>query len=152
MRRIVLGVLAAVGLAGAAQAADFVVVASTDPAIPRGREVDAGERLPLGAGKTLVVIDTAGQVTRLTGSDAGATAPRRQQLASVNAEKMAILKMLVAQPRTRRGAALEKPACPDAASLTSLDPILAAAQVDGCLSTARGAFETYVQTALGPAT
>lgn len=146
MRRIILGVLAACGLAGAAHAADFVVVASTDPAIPRGRELDAGERVPLAAGKTLVVIDTAGQVTRLTGTETGATAPRRQQLASVNAEKMAILKMLVAPPRTRRGASLQ--ACPDAASLTALDPILSAAQVDGCLTTARGAFETYVQAAL----
>lgn len=151
MHRIVLGVLTAAGLAGAAHAADFVVVASTDPAIPRGRELDAGEQIPLAIGKTLVVIDTAGQVTRLTGAQGGASAPRRQQMASVNAEKMAILKMLVAQPRTRRGAALEKPVCPDAASLTQMDPILAAAQVDGCLTTARGAFETYVETALGPA-
>jgi hypothetical protein len=149
MRTIVLGVALACGLVGVAQAADFVVVSSTDPAIPRGQELSAGQMVPLGVGKTLVVVSPAGQVTRLTGTAAATVLPRRQQLASVNEDRIAVLKMLVAPPRVRRtGPSLDK-VCPEA-DLNQFDGIVTVAQVDGCLTRARAAFEAYVEKAVGP--
>ena len=101
MKTLVLGAVLAFGLAGAAAAADFVVVSSTDPAIARGREVASGEALRIASGKSIVLVDTAGQVVRLSG--AAAAAPRRQY-ASLNEDRVAVLKMLVAPPRVRRAA------------------------------------------------
>lgn len=147
MRRWILGVAAAVGLAGAAQAADFVVVSSTDPAIARGQAYESGALIQLARGQSIVLIDTAGQVTRLTGGPSGVVAPRRQ-MANVNEERIAVLKMLVGPPRVRRAGPSGK-VCPEA-DLSVLDGIVTVAQVDGCLSTARTAFEAYVEKALKP--
>lgn len=147
MRRWILGVAAALALGGAAQAADFVVVSSTDPAIARGRTYESGALIQLPPGQSIVLIDPAGQVTRLTGGPKGAVAPRRQ-LASINDERITILKRLVEPPRVRRSGPSGK-VCP-AADLTQIDGIVAVAQVDGCLATARTAFEAYVAKALMP--
>ena len=151
MKTLVLGlaIALALGLAGAAQAADFVVVSSTDPAIARGTELNSGAALQIAPGKSVVLIDTAGQVTRLAGAAAPVALPRRQY-ASVNADRLAVLKMLVAPPRVRRAGPTLGKVCPDA-DLTRFDGIVAMAQVDGCLSPARAAFETYVLRAVGPA-
>ena len=146
MKTLVLGAVLAVGLAGAAAAADFVVVSSTDPAIARGREIASGEALPIAPGRSVVLVDTAGQVVRLSG--ATAAAPRRQY-ASLNEDRVAVLKMLVAPPRVRRAAPGLGKVCP-AADLTQFDGIVTVAQVDGCLATARTAFEAYVLKAAGP--
>lgn len=147
MKRLVLGGLLAFGVAGAAAAADFVVVSSTDPAFARGREVASGEQLAIAPGKSVVLVDTAGQVVRLSGA---AVAPRRQY-ASLNEDRVAVLKMLVAPPRVRRaGPSLDK-ACPDV-DLTRFDGIVATARVDGCLAAARTAFDAYVLRAAGPET
>jgi hypothetical protein len=150
MRHAALGlaVLIAASMAAvAAQASDFVVVSSTDPAIPRGQSVAAGATLPLGVGKTLVLIDTSGQITRVTGAVGGAMAPRRQMVAA-NSDRVAVLKMLVAPPRLKRSGPGGK-VCPEA-DLTAFDGIVATAQVDGCLSRAREAFEIYVARATVP--
>lgn len=150
MRKIILGVAISLGLVGAASAADFVVVSSTDPAIARGREVASGEALQIALGKSIVLVDTAGQVTRLAGAAAPVRAPRRQY-ASLNEDRVAVLKLLVAPPRVRRtGPNLQK-VCPDA-DLTRFDGIVTVAQVDGCLTTARTAFEAYVVKAVGSET
>jgi hypothetical protein len=146
MKTLLLGAGLALGLAGAAAAADFVVVSSTDPAIPRGREVASGEALPVAPGKSIVLVDTAGQVVRLSG--ASAAAPRRQY-ASLNEDRVAVLKMLIAPPRVRRAAPSLDKACPPA-DLTQFEGIVTVAQVDGCLTTARTAFEAYVFKAAGP--
>jgi hypothetical protein len=147
MRGTLLGLLFAAGFAGAAQAGDFVVVSSTDPAISRGQELDSGATIPLSAGKSVVVIDVAGKVVRLAGSPAGAMLPRRQ-LASVNTDRMDALKLLVAQPRVRRSGPPQV-VCPPADSLSNLDEIVSATRTDGCLAAARQAFATYVERALG---
>lgn len=146
MRRIVLGALLALGLAGAAQAADFVVVSSTDPAIRRGQTFDSGAVIQIAPGQSVVLIDTAGQVTRLAGRAAGVTLPRRQ-VADLNQDRVAVLKMLVAPPRVRRTGPSVGNVCPDA-DLTVIDGIIATARVDGCLAPARAAFEGYVDKAL----
>jgi hypothetical protein len=146
-RTPILALLLALGVAGAAQAADFVVVSSTDPTIPRGQSVAAGATLPLGVGKTVMVIDTAGQITRLTGASGGVILPRRQ-FASANSDRVAVLKMLVAQPRLKRSGPGAKP-CPEV-DLTAFEGIVTTAQVDGCLTRARTAFEAYVVRASAP--
>lgn len=148
MRSLVLGLILAAGLAGAAQAADFVVVSSTDPAILRGREVASGEALQIAVGKSVVLVDTAGVVTRLAGAPAPVRAPRRQ-LASVNEDRVQVLKLLVAPARVRRAAPSMGKVCPDA-DLSKFDGIVTVAQVDGCLTTARSAFDAYVLKAVGP--
>jgi len=148
MRGIVLGLLLAVGLAGAAQAADFVVVSSTDPAIARGTEYASGQALQIAPGRSVVLIDPAGNVKRLAGAASAITLPRRQ-LASVDADRMAVVKLLVAPPRVRRTVPTANPTCPEA-DLATFEGILAVAPVDGCLSRAREAFEAYVGKAAGP--
>lgn len=148
MRRLILGAALAAGLAGAAQAADFVVVSSTDPAIARGTEYASGQALQIAPGKSVVLIDPVGTVKRLTGTAAPVTLPRRH-LASVDAERMAVVKLLVAPPRMRRAMPTLNPTCPEA-DLTTFDGILTVAPVDGCLTRAREAFEAYVGKAAGP--
>jgi len=150
VRKLILGLAMAAGLAGAAQAADFVVVSSTDPAIARGREVSGGEPLQIAPGRSIVLVDKAGQVTRLAGAASPVAAPRRQY-ANVNEDRVAVLKLLVGPARVRRaGPSLDK-VCPDA-DLSQFDGIVTVAQVDGCLTTARAAFEAYVLKAVGPET
>ena len=147
MRRWILGAALAAGLGGVAQAADFVVVQSSDPSITRGATYESGALIQLAAGQSIVLVDTAGQVTRLVGGPRGALVPRLQ-VASVSEERMAVLKMLVAPPRVRR-AGPSLPDCPQA-DLGTIDGIFTVAQVDGCLNTARTAFEAYVEKALKP--
>ncbi|MDZ4371901.1 MAG: hypothetical protein U1C74_10810 [Phenylobacterium sp.] len=149
MRSVFLGVAAALLVAGAAQAADFVVVSSTDPNVPRGQSFAAGAPIQIAPGKAVVLIDTAGQVVRLNGAPGAVAVPRRQ-LANVNADRVAVLKMLVGPPRVRRAAPGLGKVCPEA-DMTAFDGIVTVAQVDGCLTTARAAFEAYVDKALAPA-
>lgn len=150
MRKLILALAMSAGLAGAAQAADFVVVSSTDPAIARGREVAGGESLQIAPGRSIVLVDKAGQVTRLAGAAAPIVAPRRQY-ANVNEDRVAVLKLLVAPARVRRAAPGLEKVCPQA-DLTQFDGIVTVAVVDGCLTTARAAFDAYVLKAVGPDT
>jgi hypothetical protein len=148
MRKVMLGVLLAVGLAGAAEASDFVVVSSTDPAVARGTEYASGQALQIAPGKSVVLIDPAGNVKRLTGGAVAQTLPRRQ-LASVDEQRMAVVKMLVAPARIRRAAPKLDQVCPEA-DLATFAGILTVAPVDGCLTRARDAFDAYVEKAAGP--
>jgi hypothetical protein len=57
MRRIIIGAALAIATAaGAAQAADYVVVKSTNPAIKAGLTLNGGQKVDLGAGQTLTLI------------------------------------------------------------------------------------------------
>lgn len=105
----------------------------------------SGESLTIAPGKSIVLVDTAGQVVRLTGS---AVAPRRQY-ASLNEERVAVLKMLVAPARVKRSGPSAGKVCPEA-DLAKFEGIVEVARVDGCLTIARSAFETYVVKAAGP--
>lgn len=149
MRSFVLGGLLAAGLGVAAQAADFVVVSSSDPAIARGTEYASGHAIQIAPGKSVVLIDPAGNVKRLTGGAAAQALPARRQLASVDEQRMAVVKLLVAPARVRRAAPKLDQVCPEA-DLATFDGIVAVAPVDGCLTRARDAFEAYVEKAAGP--
>lgn len=148
MRAVVAGLALALALGGVAQAADFVVVSSTDPAIARGVELASGTALQIAPGKSIVLIDPAGNVKRLTGASTAVVLPRRQ-MADLDSERMSVVRLLVAPPRLRRAMPPLNPACPEA-DLATFDGILKVAPVDGCLTRAREAFETYVGKAAGP--
>lgn len=142
MRKTILGFVLAAGLAGAAQAADFVVVGSTDPGLKPGLELDAGQRVPLSAGRTLTLMTAGGAVSTLRGGAGGAVAPRSS--GQVDGPRMAALKILINPPPS--GAtfgARRSGLCPDPATLTTLDDILSV-QSGGCQTQARAALDAYV--------
>ncbi len=141
MRRIIVGVgLAIFAAAGAANAADYVVVRSTAPSIKAGATLDGGQRVSLAAGQTLTLIAAAGDVTMLKGGPSGAVAPVRRS-AQADAGKLESLRVLIDPPppgRTfggRRGGV-----CPDPATLKTLDDILAAQRAT-CADAARQALD-----------
>ena len=150
MRGTILGViLAGVAAAGAAQAADYVVVKSTDPAIKAGLALNGGQRVNLAAGQTLTLIAAGGDVTTLKGGASGAMAPARKT-AQADAGKLEALRVLIDPPPTgrtfggRRGGV-----CPDPATLRTLDDILAVQQAD-CAPAARAALQALAETAPKP--
>ena len=143
MRRIILGITMAIAAAsGAARAADYVVVKSTDPGIKAGLTLNGGQKVNLAAGQTLILIAAAGDVTTLKGGAAGAVAPVRRT-AQADAGRIAALHVLIDPPpagRTfggRRGGV-----CPDPETLKTLDDILAVQRAD-CAPAARAALEAY---------
>lgn len=142
MRNTILGLLLAVGLGGAVQAADYVVVRSTDPAVKPGLELDAGERLALAAGQTVTIMSASGSVSTLRGAAGGVAAPRAG--AQADPAQLAALKALVAPaPTGSTFGARRSGVCPDPATLTTLDQILSV-QSGGCAAQARAALEAYV--------
>ena len=142
MRRFIISVLLAAGVAGAANASDYIVVNSTDPGIKRGMALDAGMHLAVAAGKSLTVMRASGEITTLQATAAGVTVPGAK-LAASDGAKFDSLKSLIDPPpagRTfgaRRGGAL----CPDA---SSLDDILKLADTPGCKSEAREALQAFI--------
>lgn len=148
MRRLSIGIALALAFAGAAQAADYLIVASTDPALARGAELDGGQRIPLGAGRTLTLLTDSGEVTTVRGAAGGVVLPRRA--APPAPERLATLKLILspapAPARTfggRRGGV-----CPDPGGLTTIDQITAVQQA-GCEAEARKALEAYLAKAAG---
>jgi len=146
MRKVILGVSLAIAAgAGAARAADYVVVKSTDPAIKPGLALNGGQRVALGAGQTVTLIAAAGDLTTLRGGPSGATTPARTT-AQADAGKLDSLRALIDPPppgRTfggRRGGV-----CPDPTALKTLDDILAA-QSAGCGAVAREALDALATT------
>ncbi|WP_293897770.1 hypothetical protein [Phenylobacterium sp.] len=147
MRRSIVGIAVAIAaMAGAARAADYVVVKSTDPDIKAGLALNGGQKVALGAGKTLTLIAAAGDVTTLKGGPSGATTPARRT-AAADVGKLESLRTLIDPPppgRTfggRRGGV-----CPDPTTLKTLDDILAV-QADGCASAARQALDALAGSA-----
>ena len=148
MRTAWLGLTFALCLGSAASAGEFVVVSSTDPAYPAGRELDAGATIPLATGKTLVVIHASGKVTKLMGGPGGVMVPMIR-MASADSQRVEVLRLLVAQPRARRSGVIPAQPCPTAATLTEMDGIVSAARQSGCVPVARRAFGAYVERELG---
>ena len=142
MRRLLLGVLLAAGVAGAANASDYIVVSSSDPSIKRGMALDAGMRVPVAPGKSLTVMRASGEVTTLQAGPSGVTLPG-SKLATSDGARFDSLKSLIDPPpqgRTfgaRRGGAL----CTDPANL---DDILKLADTPGCKTEAREALAAYI--------
>jgi hypothetical protein len=144
MRKAILGFILAAGVAGGAQAGDYVVVASTDPAVKPGLELDGGQRVALGVGRTLRLISASGEVTTLRGSASGAVAPRPG--APTDPTRLAQLKILIDPPPTSRTFGGRRAGvCPDPSTLKTMDEILTV-QSGGCAQEAKAALEAYVAT------
>lgn len=142
MRTAVLGFFLALGVAGVAQAGDYVVVSSSDPAIRPGQELTGGQRIALGAGQTLRFMDASGNVSTLRGGAGGAVTPRPG--APSDPTRMAQLRVLIdPPPASRTFGARRSGVCPDPSTLTSLDQILSV-QSGGCAPQARLALEAYL--------
>jgi hypothetical protein len=141
MRTAILAFILAAA-AGAAQAGDYVIVASTDPALKPGAELNGGQRLALGAGQTLRLMNTSGEITTLRGGASGAVLPRPG--APGDPTRMAQLRVLIDPPPVSRTfGGRRSGVCPDPSTLTSLDQILAV-QSGGCAPQAKAALEAYV--------
>jgi len=147
MRRILIGVLLAASVAGAANASDYIVVNSTDPGIKRGQALDAGMRVPVAAGKTLTVMRASGEVTTLQAGPAGVTLPGAKLAANDGAKFDSLKALLDPPPQGRTFGARRGGFCPPSA--TTLDDILKLADQSGCKAEARDALDAYVAKAGG---
>ena len=147
MRGALLGVLLVAGVAGAAQASDYIVVNSTDPGVKRGLALDAGMRVPVAAGKTLTVMRTSGEVTTLQGGPAGVTLPGARMAGGDGARFDSLKALIDPPPPGRTFGARRGGFCPPAASATTLDQILKLADTAGCKAEAREALDAYVAKA-----
>jgi hypothetical protein len=144
MRRILIGVLLAAGLAGAAEASDYIVVNSTDPGIKRGMALDAGARVPVAAGKTLTVMRASGEVTTLQATAAGVILPGARLAANDTAKFDSLKALLDPPPQGRTFGARRGGFCPPAASAQTLDDILKLADQSGCKAEAREALDAFI--------
>lgn len=144
MRKLLIGMVLSLAFGGAAVAADYIVVNSTDPAIKRGQAFDAGAKVALGAGKTLTVMRASGEVTTLRGGSTGATIPGAR-VAAADAARFETLRSLVEPPpQGRTFGARRGGICPAVESLTSLDDIVRTAEASGCKTVARQALDAYL--------
>jgi hypothetical protein len=138
-RAAVMVFAAALAMAGAAAARDYVVVGSTDPAIARGQTFEAGSRLALQPGRTLTLMHASGSLVTVKGGATGVVLPRRQGN-QAEADRLAIMRAIVAPPPSR---ATRGGICPGPEALTTLDAI-AQAQQAGCRTAATQALETWI--------
>lgn len=146
MRRLIVGVLLAAGMAGAANASDFIVVNSTDPSVKRGQALDAGMRVAVAAGKSLTIMRSSGEITTLQAGAAGVTLPGAR-LAANDARMDSLKALLDPPPQGRTFGARRGGFCPPAASAVTLDDILKLADQSGCKAEAREALDAYVAKA-----
>jgi hypothetical protein len=147
MRRVLTGIVLALAFTGAAEASDFIVVNSTDPAIARGQAFDGGAKVPLASGKKLTLMRASGEVTTVQGAPAGVTLPSLR-VASADSAKFDTLHALLAPPPEGRTFGARRGGfCPPADSLVTIDDILRVAQSSGCKAEARTALDAYVAKA-----
>jgi len=145
-RALILG-LALAALGGGALARDYIVVASDDPSIARGTSYDGGAKVALAPGRTLVLMHASGDTVRLKGVPGGVTAPKRQA-GQAEAERLAVLRVIVAPPERQARTALyatrtRAGICPEAAAIKTLDAIVQVHQ-GGCAAEAQQALEAWV--------
>ncbi|MDZ4374412.1 MAG: hypothetical protein U1C74_23720 [Phenylobacterium sp.] len=148
--RFLTGLAAALALAmgaGAAAARDYVVVASTAPAITRGQGFEAGARVSLAAGQSLTLMHASGDVVRIKGAAGGVLLPRRAANQG-EADRLAILKVIVAPAANERvgGMRLSRTRsgiCPEPATVRTLDAIVQTHQA-GCRRQAAQALDTWI--------
>ena len=144
MRKLLLGVALCLVVSGTAAASDYIVVSSTDPAIPRGQAFDAGARVALGAGQTLSLMRASGEVVTVRGAASGATIPGAK-LASADTARFETLKALVEPPPAGRTFGARRGGiCPAVETLTNLDDIVRVAETSGCKTVARQALDAYL--------
>src|SRR4051812_20076841 len=117
MRRVLSGMVLALACAGAAQASDFIVVNSTDPAIARGQAFDAGARVPLAGGKKLPRRRPRGEGPRGGGAGAGAPLPSKRVASAAAANFDPLPPLLPPPPGGRPFGARRGGFCPPVESL-----------------------------------
>jgi len=150
MRRALLGLVIAIGLSGMAQASDFIVVNSTDPAVTKGQTFDAGAQIPVGVGKTVTLMRPSGEISTLRGAAGGVRAPGLRVATSDNARFDALRALVEPPPAGRTFGARRGGMCAPADTLLSMDAILEAANT-GCKTQAREALTAYIARAEGKA-
>ncbi len=144
MRALFIGLMIAGVATSVAQAADYVVVASTAQAYRPGDELDAGARVDVGPGQTLTLIHASGDVTTLRGASAGASVPQRAATDEADMNRMVGLKALVGPaPTGRTFGGRRSGVCPLAENLVTIDAILSARKA-GCEAPAKAALAAYV--------
>jgi hypothetical protein len=132
--------------AGAAAAADYIVVGSTDPAIARGQELVAGQKVPLKPGHRVTILGPKGDVLILQGDRGGASVPARA--AAPDAEQFAVLRMMISGAPSARPAGFRvRAACPDAETLVAVEAIVGARKA-GCEAQAAAALDAYLANAV----
>ena len=147
MRTAILGVtLAIAAVAGAARAADYVVVKSTAPDIKAGLTLNGGQRIDLGAGQSLTLIAAAGDVTMLKGSASGAVIPARRTAAADTGKLEALRVLIDPPPAGRTFGGKRGGVCPDPSHLKTVDEILSVQQA-GCATAARAALDMLAANA-----
>ena len=146
MRRVLTGIALALSCAGAAQASDFIVVNSTDPAIARGQAFDGGARIPLASGKKLTLMRASGEVTTVEGAAAGVTLPNLRVASNDVARFDTLHALLAPPPEGRTFGARRGGICPAADSLVTLDDIVRVANTS-CKAEARTALDAYLAKA-----
>jgi len=147
LHRAALPALALALIAGAAAAHDYIVVASTEPAIARGVAVDGGQKLAVAPGRQVTLMHASGDLLVLKGAAGGVTAPKRKAGDAETARLEVFRTMVAPKPRdvteglgarrTRGGV------CPEAGALSDLDAI-AQAQTGGCPDPAAQALEAWI--------
>ena len=146
MRALLFGMMLAISAAGAASAADYVVVATTDTSFHTGEALSAGEKVALGAGKSLTLMHASGDVSVLRGAAGGALVPTRRT-ASADSARLETLKALVGPaPTGRTFGGKRAGVCPEASTLKTLDDIVQV-QAGGCNAEARAALQAYLAKA-----
>ena len=142
MKRTILGFALALATAGAASAADYVVVASTDATLKPGQTLNAGQRVALAAGQSLTLMSGGGDVTTLRGAAAGVAIPARKA-GEDNSRVQALAVLVSPPPSSRQFGGRRGGVCPPASELKTVDQILAA-QSGSCDREARAALEALV--------
>lgn len=144
LRSSLLG-LALVMLPMVAAAADYVVVRSSDGAFVRGQAFDAGDRVPLPAGRTITLMHASGSVVTLNGATGGLVLPKRAATPK-DADRLAVLRFILSKaPRQDGGRATRSRSgvCPPVAAITTLDAIVQVQQ-GGCAEQAAQALEAFL--------
>lgn len=154
-RLVALATACACGLAaGAAAAHDYVVVASTEPAVARGSGVSAGQLLAVTPGHAVTLMHANGDLLTLRGAPGGVQAPKRQA-GEADTVRLDVLRTLVTARQESReglganGRRTRGGVCPAPEALLSLDAIAQSAQ-SGCSSAAGRAMENWLSARIIP--
>lgn len=145
MRKVLFGVVMSLVVGGVAYAEDYIVVQSSDARIPRSATFSSGERVYLGHGHTMTVVNSAGTSTTYQGRAGGIVMPAAPTSAGAD-NRIAGLMSILQRPQRRTFGAMrggrykDADTCPAAADLTTVDAIIEADKA-GCVGASTAAME-----------
>lgn len=143
-KRFFTGLALALALGASAAAHDYIVVASSDPAVAPGQGFDAGARVPLAAGRTATLMYASGDLVALKGAAGGVVLPARRAN-SAEAQRLDVLRMMVGPAPTGQAVtARHRGVCPALEALTTLDDIAQVYQA-GCAELGRTALAAWIE-------